>query len=327
MQVILLNTLQTFRTFNAALLFRLLLGGLCAATVFALFAPLGWPFELFTHFRAQYAAFALLLAPVLLWLRHPRTAALAGALALFHALPTVEGALADEPVMGCEGRVFTVVTANVQYSNGDHRVFLEWLAAHPADLVVVQEVTAAWAADLARQRGYPHQKLLVREDPYGIGVLSRWPLDAVTPADLAGDGLPSLAGRVDAGGQSLQFLALHTRWPITPGLARARDDSLREAARLIRAHGLAAVVLGDLNATPYSPVFTRFLRQSGLRAAMDGGEWRPTWLAGFWPLALSIDHVLVSPTLCVDHAEVGPPIGSDHRPVVAQLRLPSKPAP
>ena len=38
------------------------------------------------------------------------------------------------------------------------------------------------------------------------------------------------------------------------------------------------------------------------------------------PLALRIDHVLVSRSLCVERAEVGPPIGSDHRPVVATLR-------
>jgi endonuclease/exonuclease/phosphatase (EEP) superfamily protein YafD len=302
------------------------LGGLCAATVFALLAPLGWPFELFTHFRVQYAAFALVLTPALLWLRHPRAAAFAGVLALFHALPAAEDALASEPAATCDGPVVTVVTANVQFSNGDHRAFLEWLASHPADLVVVQEVTAAWAAELSRQPGYPHRKLVVREDPYGIGVMSRWPLDAVTQADLAGDGLPSLGGRLDAGGHSLQFLALHTQWPVTPALARARDDSLREAAKLIRDRDLQAVALGDLNLTPYSPVFERFLHQSGLHDALDGRQWRPTWLAGFWPLALPIDHVLVSPQICVERAEVGPPIGSDHRPVIAQLRLPARAA-
>jgi endonuclease/exonuclease/phosphatase (EEP) superfamily protein YafD len=52
-----------------------------------------------------------------------------------------------------------------------------------------------------------------------------------------------------------------------------------------------------------------------------GLGWRPTWQAGFWPLALRIDHILVSPELCVSNATVGPAFGSDHRPVVAQLHL------
>lgn len=54
---------------------------------------------------------------------------------------------------------------------------------------------------------------------------------------------------------------------------------------------------------------------------MHGPDWRPTWQARFWPLALRIDHVLVNGDLCVEHAEVGAPIGSDHRPVVARLQL------
>jgi len=311
-------TLGAVKTFIPAPL----LIGLCAATVFALLAPLGWPFELFAHFRVQYAALALVLAPVLVWLRHPRTAVLAVALALFHALPAAEDALASERVTECGGPALTVVTANVRYRNGDHQQFLDWLAAHPADVVVVQELTAAWAADLARQPGYPYRKFLVREDPYGIGILSRWPLDAVTQVDLAEDGLPSLVGRLDAGGHGLQVLGLHTRWPITPSLARARDRSLREAARLVASHDLPVVALGDLNLTPYSPVFAEFLRQAGLRDGMDGHQWRPTWQVGFWPLALPVDHVLVSPEVCVERAEVGPSIGSDHRPVIAQLRLP-----
>ena len=58
-----------------------------------------------------------------------------------------------------------------------------------------------------------------------------------------------------------------------------------------------------------------------LRDVMHGPDWRPTWRAGFWPLALRIDHVLVNGDLCVAHAEVGESIGSDHRPVIARLQV------
>jgi endonuclease/exonuclease/phosphatase (EEP) superfamily protein YafD len=49
--------------------------------------------------------------------------------------------------------------------------------------------------------------------------------------------------------------------------------------------------------------------------------WQPTWMAGFWPLALRIDHVLVSGGLCVEEARIGPDVGSDHRPVISRLKL------
>jgi endonuclease/exonuclease/phosphatase (EEP) superfamily protein YafD len=171
--------------------------------------------------------------------------------------------------------------------------------------------------------GYPQRVFLVREDPYGIGVMSRWPLRAVERRDFAGDGLPSLSGDLVVQEQPVRFLALHTRWPILPGLAASRDRSLDAAADLVRAGDGPAAVLGDLNLTAYSPVFARFLESAGLRDALDEPRWSPTWMAGFWPLALRIDHVLVTPDLCVESVEVGPSIGSDHRPVIARLRLAS----
>lgn len=297
-----------------------LLGGLGLATVFALLAPLGWPFELFSHFRVQYAAAALLLAMLLGWRRRPMPAVIALLLAGWHVLPGVQTLGAAPVAPSCSGPAFTVVTANVQFSNERRAAFLAWLDTQPGDLVVVQEVTDAWARDLASVAAYPYQQVLAREDPYGIAVLSRWPLASVSLVDLAGDGLPSLAGIVDTGGQRVSFLGVHTHWPITPALARARDQALHGAAELARTAGLPMVLLGDLNLTPDSPAFERLLSDAGLRDAMPGGRWRPTWSAGFWPLALRIDHILVSSSLCVDHADVGPSLGSDHRPVLARLR-------
>ncbi len=299
----------------------MLLVALAAATLLALAAGLGWPFELFVHFRIQYAAAGLALAALLLATGSPRASLFAILIAAFNALPVLQHAQAGQSGFACGGPRFTVVTANVQYGNDDRSRFLEWLASNPSDLVVVQELTSAWARDLSRLRAYPYRAMLPREDAYGIGVLSRWPLDSVKAEDFAGDGLPSLAGRVQIPDRPVRFLALHTSWPVTPGLARARDGSLDAAARSIAAGSGPAVVLGDLNATPWSPAYAAFLQTSGMRDAANGSRWQPTWLPGFWPLALRIDHVFVSPGLCAESTQVGPAVGSDHRPLVARLRF------
>jgi len=302
--------------------FLWLLGLLCLATVLALLAPLGWPFELFAHFRVQYAVVAMLLATWFVWRRRRWAVVLALALAAWHAWPGAERLMAAPATAGCSGPAFSVITANVEFSNGDHEAFLAWLDAHPADLVVVQEVTEAWSKALVPRPAYPHYELLSREDPYGIAVLSRWPLESVQQEDFAGDGLPSFAGTVQVAGQPVRFVALHTHWPVVPELARARDTSLRAAAELARSASTPVVLLGDLNLTPDAPAFQQLVDESGLQDVMRGRGWRPTWLAGFWPLALRIDHVLASPALCVEQAEVGPDVGSDHRPVLARLALP-----
>jgi endonuclease/exonuclease/phosphatase (EEP) superfamily protein YafD len=298
-----------------------LLVALGASTLLALAARLGWPFELFVHFRIQYAAAGLLLAALLLATGSPRGSLLAILIAAFNALPVLQRAQAGPPGFACVGPRFTVVTANVQYGNDDRRPFLEWLASNPPDLVVVQELTSAWARELSRLPAYPYRAMLPREDAYGIGVLSRWPLSSVEADDFAGDGLPSLAGRVQIAGRPVRFLALHTRWPVTPGLARERDRSLGAAARSIAEAPGPAILLGDLNATPWSPAYAAFLAASGMRDAADGSRWQPTWSAGFWPLALRIDHVFVSSGLCTEDTQVGPAVGSDHRPLAAWLRF------
>jgi endonuclease/exonuclease/phosphatase (EEP) superfamily protein YafD len=304
--------------FSAALPW--LLGGVALATALALLAPLGWPFELFSHFRVQYAAASLLLAVLLAWRRAAAPTVLAMVLGVWHALPGFAASPRAVASQACAGPAFTVATVNLQFSNTRPEAFRAWIATQPADFLVIQEVTEAWAAELEEQVAYPHRHVLSRQDPYGLALLSRWPLESVTLVDLAGDGLPSLAGVLDAGGQRVRFLGLHTHWPLTPALAAARDEALRGAAALASAAELPVVLLGDLNLTPDSPAFARLLDEAGLRDAMDGRGWRPTWLAWFWPLALRIDHVLVSPDLSVEHAGVGPPIGSDHRPVVVRLR-------
>jgi endonuclease/exonuclease/phosphatase (EEP) superfamily protein YafD len=299
----------------------LLLGSLALGTVLALLAPFGWPFELFVHFRVQYAALGALLLPVLGLQRRGWAALVAALLVSWHGSPAVRRAMADQPTPTCAGPSFSVVTANVHFRNEDRQPYLDWLAAQSADLVVVQEVTPRWADALAQLPGYPYRRMLSRKDPYGIAVLSRRPVHSLEFVDFAGDGLPSIAGVIEVDGQRMRFIGLHTNWPILPKLARARDRTLLATAVRARTSPIPVVVLGDLNATPDAPAFARLLRDSGLRDAFDGHRWRPTWQAGFWPLAIQIDHVLVSKGLCVEHAEVGPGLGSDHRPVIARLRL------
>jgi endonuclease/exonuclease/phosphatase (EEP) superfamily protein YafD len=225
------------------------------------------------------------------------------------------------PTQACRGNEFSIATLNVLYANRDPAGAVAWLRAHPAEVVLLQEVTAAWQdAVEGALAEYPYRFVHPREDPYGIAVLSRTPLLGVRKADFAGDGLPSVVAVIEAGGRPLQVMNLHTHWPVAPRLAEARDRGLQAAAREIRGGSLPTVLAGDLNLTPYAPAFGALLVESGLRDALAGRAWRPTWQAGFWPLALPIDHVLVPDDVCVVATRIGGDVGSDHRPVHVTLR-------
>jgi endonuclease/exonuclease/phosphatase (EEP) superfamily protein YafD len=298
-----------------------------AASLAALLAPLGWPFELFAHFRWQVGAAALALLLASLVLRRPWMMVVACVTVVMQWLPgaLMSGrALAHEPTaQTCRDDQLRVVTANAWFANTDHAALVAWLSRSDADIIALQEITPPWALALEPlARAYPYGKVMPRNDPYGIALLSRWPIDDVQSVDFSGDGRPSLVADVDVHGRKLRVIALHTRWPVVPELQVARDRALQGAAALALTQPEATILLGDLNLTPYAPAFARLLSESGLRDAFAGEAWRPTWQAGFWPLALPIDHVLVPRRSCITGHEIGPYVGSDHRPLQVTLRLP-----
>ena len=133
------------------------LAGLGLATVLAFAAPLGWPFELFSHFRAQYAVAAAMLAALLLLVRRPGAAAVAGVLAALHALPALQRTVADDPAAICGGPAFTVVTANLQYSNRDTSRFLDWLASNPESSAYVPASDGGTGHDTTAGQGVGYQ--------------------------------------------------------------------------------------------------------------------------------------------------------------------------
>jgi len=301
--------------------------GTAAASIAALLAPLGWPFELFAHFRWQLGAAALALLLASLVLRRPWMMVVA---CVTVALQWQPGVLMSGPASAhestarkCSDDQLRVVTANAWFANTDHAPLVTWLGRSDADLIALQEITPEWVAALEPlARKYPHRKFMPRDDPYGIALLSRWPIDDAQPVDFADDGVPSLVANVDVHGRKLRVIALHTRWPVVPELQAARDRALQQAAALALTQPESTILLGDLNVTPYAPAFGRLLSESGLRDALAGKAWRPTWQAGFWPLALPIDHVLVPRGSCDTASEIGPYVGSDHRPLQVTLRLP-----
>jgi len=307
----------------AAAVIVLGVAGLCAATVASLLAPLGWPFELFSHFRIQCFVGGAVLAfcALLLSQRALATAAITASL-LNSFNPDALGAVRTATAQSaCQGPRITLVTANLYFHNDEHQRVLDWLGSHPADVVLLEEVTSAWADSLVHLPGYTHRAIRAREDPYGMALLAAQAPESVSWLDLADDGMPAVGAEFEIQGRPLRIIGLHTRSPLQPDSWRARDRSLERAAERSSYGDQPTIVLGDLNLSPDSPWFSRLLEAGHLVDTMAGEGWRPTWLANVWPLALRIDHVLASPGLCVVETEVGPDIGSDHRPVRVTLRM------
>lgn len=94
-------------------------------------------------------------------------------------------------------------------------------------------------------------------------------------------------------------------------LARARITYLHDTAACIAAEP-QALIIGDLNSSPFSPHYRDFLRTSGSTATTR--HFTPTWR----PLFLNLDHALVK-----NLTAATTPLPwqlSDHRPLRVDYR-------
>jgi endonuclease/exonuclease/phosphatase (EEP) superfamily protein YafD len=248
--------------------------------------------------------------------------AMAGSAALVHAAAVGPG-LVGEASRFEGGTALRVATANVLYVQRHPAQQRAELLALGADLLVLQEVSHAWAAALdAREvaEAFPHRRIEAREGAFGFAVLSRHPLSTVEEVDLAG--VPLVDATMSVDGRPVRVFGVHTLPPYRSRLADVwrRQLAILEA-RVRRVQG-PLLVLGDFNASVHNPSLARVLgpRLRDAHGAVGRGL-APTWPNHARRPPLTLDHVLVSTHFAVGAVREGRGSGSDHRPVVADLRL------
>ncbi|MFO1092289.1 MAG: endonuclease/exonuclease/phosphatase family protein [Planctomycetaceae bacterium] len=295
-----------------------------AATLGALGGAYGWPLELLSHFRIQYAAALLILAGAFLRLRAKWWGGAATALLALNGwvvapfvLPI--GATVDRAIdPGAPS--WKLVSINVYSGNPTPERVLDYIAATDPDVVVLLEVTPEWEQRLTVLAArYPHSAVQARADNFGIALLTKNALHDVEFVPLSREN-DAISARVELGNAELQIVAAHPFPPAGGRGAELRNRQLNELATHVARLGRPCAVAGDLNITPFSPHFDAFLAAAGLRDPRRGQGVLPTWPSQRWPLWIPIDHCVVSTGIAA-RLSVGPHVGSDHRPLLAELQL------
>ena len=224
-------------------------------------------------------------------------------------------ASAPAPAGDPQAQVLAVASANVHLDSRNTQGLATWLAQEKPDVVVLLEVSPAYAQGLRTLRDYPFQHIVAKDSPFGIAVLSRHPLQQIEVIEDA-QGIAHIEAQLQWHGQPIGIIALHPMPPLSPQYHSVRNTKLAALAKQATASAIPTVLAGDLNATPWSSAFSG-LAQLGLR--------RASGLAATWPAALQgvlglpIDHVLVTHHWAVVARQVGPELGSDHLPVLVRL--------
>ena len=286
-----------------------------------------WMLDLGSHFRWQYVVACLLALAWAGWRK--RRWLLAAALVslglnLWLMVRPEWQAPPGQPVPGFHVRV---ISFNVLTSNRNHAGVLQWLQAADADVIFLMEVDRGWAKALQPLlRTHPHHLILPKSDNFGLALFSRLPLAGLRKlgSDVLGAGphsdsdlcMDSVEARLKLGGRELLILGTHPVPPMGREYAAARDRQLLALSQHTAQAGLPVLVVGDLNATPWSHGFRQLAVKAPLLPAP--GAWKPTWRAGSL-FAIPIDHALCTPPLLFQSRNIGPDLGSDHRPQVMEL--------
>ncbi len=308
--------------------------GLGIATVASLLARQWWVAELFTHFRPQYLAggIVLLVASVLLSQRGVALAlvcllALNGWLAQSALRASYGASLGLAPVLasganenGQTAGTLRLISANVLVANAAPAALIDLVQRVRPDVLLVVEHTPAFDDALLGIAGdYPYRLTEPTYDAFGIGLYSRLPIVDAEIVDLGAT--RAVRAGVDTGAGVVQVLGVHLLPPTQRGWAAERNAQLAQIDVLLGDGIDNALVCGDFNATPFSPLFAAFVAESPLRLAQAGHPFTRTWPAGSPLLGLKIDHCLVGAALQIGGAEVLGDIDSDHYPVLVEVTV------
>lgn len=301
---------------------------LAGVTAIGFLGRTGYPAELFSHFRPHYATAALIGAGLAAALRF-RWLALAGVAAFLANVAAIVIPLAGgtPTLRPSTDPHLTVIWANLQGNPAALDAVARLAAAEDADAVALTELPVTHG-DLGRR--FPHLPCLERPSRAGTFAVIWLTRGPCAGGDTASQAFWPWAARLttletasqppSSDGRTIALAALHPRPPIGSEQNRYERDHVIQAAVSAAQENDAALLIGDFNATPWSPVMADLVH-AGFRPVDCGAPWRSTWLSRAPFMGLPIDLAYAGPSVTAARCRVGPDIGSDHWPLIVALRL------
>lgn len=280
----------------------------------------GWLFDLLSHFRVQFAWLNIGwgLVGVLtgqLWLGPLN--AIAGIIILGSLLPFRRKASED-----AEERT-KLVLFNVRMRNRSYHRTLEFVLAEGPDLVGLVEVDQQWLDAMVPLHGvFPHVAAMPHPSSYGLALYSRYPIRSWHPSRVREADVAHMEADVELPGGLLRILFAHLPPPFSPRERKKRDEKLARLGEIAVAYQGPTLLMGDFNASPWTPCLRAVERSTGMANFRRGKGLFATWPSMFLPGRIPIDQILGSTdSLTFGRVKVGPDLGSDHLPIALSLSL------
>lgn len=296
---------------------------------------LDWRLDLTNHFVPAYLLVHALLLPLFLFAKARKWAGFVLLSLLLNLVRIAPLYLKIPSQPSTAGIPIKLIQFNVCAPTKDfHRTAL-FLKQQRADIAVLEECNERCYQHLQRDKvlaSYPYQfRSPLR---HRLVILSHFPLKAFPGPTLTAE--PAVAWlMLNIQKQPVLLLAMHSTRP-SSGAPYYRNQWLQFEiiSRTMRNTPTPALMVGDLNTSPWGASFQMLLDKSGLQNSMDGFGLQlsfPVFIphhpkAQTFPI-VAIDHVLASQHFMVLNRQLGPDVGSDHLPVIVDLALKPTSAP
>ena len=276
--------------------------------------------QLFTHFRLQYLAASLVLLIILAILREPRYVVALLFTTILNGMQIVPW-YSDLPVDKGETE-YKVLLANVRSNNNQYQEFLNLVAVEQPDVILLLEVSPAWAGALTQLDNEYSEKIVEpREGSFGIALYSRLPMISAAAIDSAPFDHPTVVADIVFGETHVRVVGTHPMIPLGKTFYEARNQQLNGLAKLLQRSQGPRILAGDLNISMWDVNYASLENRTWLRNVRRGFGVVPTWPTFLPPAMIPIDHVLVSEEFGVKEVRTGRRIGSDHLPLVVTITL------
>lgn len=167
---------------------------------------------------------------------------------------------------------FTFANVNLTDITLDVDTAFNALMEVDADIITVLEVTPLWEEKLNEFFGekYPHSKMDVRIDPFGIGVFSKEPFNLIDTFQF--DGIPNIIGSFDKNGmQETYFIISHLFPPLSNSKIQQMNDHLETITSYVNKINGPVLSIGEFNSVAWSNEIQTFKSNTGLKDSRRGG--------------------------------------------------------
>lgn len=275
---------------------------------------LGW----YSHPRPHFLLASLLAFIWLIW-QQKRSWSLIALLGILINGAVIAPFFLNQPMTTqARDNEFSILHLNTNQGGADLAV----LASYPADIIFLQEVTPELEARFSEE--LPNYEVAISHPlttTQGIAMLINRSAGIETNFHTIRNlpwynYRPLITTKLELNGQRVHLMSLHASRPHhdhADAFQWLELDMAAQWSKIEQDFGHEVIMIGDLNLTPWSVRYKRFLAASHTKDSMLGFGIQNSWaeVVPQW-LGLPIDHVVVSDGLVVLERKTAPVMGSDH---------------